>query len=63
MASKMSSTLLTVPWNRDSCGNGRETYTMLHGPSYYSFNYEKNHFVFLDLSPGWAGKKAISDEQ
>jgi len=36
---------------------------MLYGPTYYSFDFADSHFVFLDSSPGWSEKKAISDEQ
>jgi hypothetical protein len=36
---------------------------MLYGPAYYSFDFGGSHFVFLDSSPGWAQKRAISDEQ
>jgi 3',5'-cyclic AMP phosphodiesterase CpdA len=49
--------------NHDIRGNGRDTYTMLYGPAYYSFDFADSHFVFLDSSPGWAEKRAISDEQ
>lgn len=63
MVSKISTTLCTAPGNHDIRGNGRSTYTMLYGPAYYSFDFEDSHFVFLDSSPGWAEKQAISDEQ
>jgi hypothetical protein len=56
-------TLLTTLGNHDVRGNGRDTYTMLYGPAYYSFDFADNHFVFLDSSRGWAEKQAISDEQ
>jgi hypothetical protein len=36
---------------------------MLYGPAYYSFDFADSHFVFLDSSPGWAEKRAISEEQ
>ena len=36
---------------------------MLYGPEYYSFDFADSHFVFLDSSPGWSEKQAISDEQ
>ncbi len=63
MVSNISSTLYTTVGNHDIRGNnGRSTYTMLYGPAYYSFDYADSHFVFLDSSPGWAEKKAISDE-
>ena len=63
MVSKISTTFCTTLGNHDIRGNGRSTYTMLYGPAYYSFNYGDSHFVFLDSSPGWAQKKAISDQQ
>ncbi len=63
MVSKISTTLCTAPGNHDIRGNGRSNYSMLYGPSYYSFDFADSHFVFLDSSPGWAEKKAISDEQ
>lgn len=63
IVSNLSTTLLTTPGNHDVRGNGRSTYTMLYGPSYYSFDFLDSHFVFLDSSPGWAEKQAISDEQ
>lgn len=58
-----STTLCTTLGNHDIRGNGRDTYTMLYGPAYYSFDFEDNHFIFLDSSRGWSEKKAISDEQ
>ena len=61
--SASSATLLTTLGNHDIRGNGRDTYTMLYGPAYYSFDFADNHFVFLDSSRGWAEKQAISDEQ
>ena len=63
MISKVSTTLCTVPGNHDFRGNGRITYTTLYGPEYYSFDFADSHFVFLDSSPGWDEKQAISDEQ
>lgn len=63
MASRFSTTLCTTLGNHDIRGNGRETYTKLYGPNYYSFNFGNNHFVFLDSSPGWSQKQAISEEQ
>src|SRR5665648_693 len=63
MVSKISTTLCTVPGNHDIRGNGRSTYTLLYGPAYYSFDFADSHFVFLDSSPGWAEKQAISGEQ
>ena len=63
MLSKISTTVLTAPGNHDIRGNGRDTYTMLYGPAYYSFDFADSHFVFLDSSPGWVEKQAISDEQ
>lgn len=64
MVSKISTTLCTTLGNHDIRGsNGRSTYTMLYGPAYYSFDFANSHFVFLDSSPGWAEKRAISEEQ
>lgn len=63
MVSQVSTTFLTTPGNHDIRGNGRSTYTMLYGPGYYSFDFAGSHFVFLDSSPGWAEKRAISEEQ
>lgn len=63
MVSKISTTLCTTLGNHDIRDNGRNTYTMLYGPAYYSFDFGDSHFVFLDSSPGWSGKRAISDEQ
>ncbi len=63
MVSKISSTLCTTLGNHDIRGNGSNTYAMLYGPAYYSFDFADNHFIFLDSSPGWAEKKAISDQQ
>jgi hypothetical protein len=63
MVSKISSTLCSTLGNHDIRGNGRSTYNMLYGPAYYSFDFTDSHFIFLDSSPGWAQKQAISDEQ
>jgi len=63
MVSKISTTFCTTLGNHDIRGTGRDTYTMLYGPPYYSFDIEDSHFVFMDSSPGWSEKKAISDEQ
>ena len=63
MTSKISTTLCTTLGNHDMRGNGRETYTKLYGPAYYSFDFTDSHFVFVDSSPGWTEKQAISDEQ
>lgn len=63
MVSKISTTLCTTLGNHDIRGNGRSTYTMLYGPPYYSFDFANTHFAFLDSSPGWSEKRAISDEQ
>lgn len=62
-ASKFSTTLCTTLGNHDIRGNGRETYTKLYGPEYYSFDFGNSHFTFLDSSPGWSQKQAISDKQ
>jgi 3',5'-cyclic AMP phosphodiesterase CpdA len=61
--SKLSTTLCTSLGNHDIRGNGRQIYTKLYGPNYYSFDFGTKHFVFLDSSPGWSQKQAISDEQ
>ncbi len=63
MTSNISATLCTTLGNHDIRGNGRITYTSLYGPAYYSFDFADSHFVFLDSSPGWVEKQAISDEQ
>jgi hypothetical protein len=63
MAEKFSSTLCTTLGNHDIRGSGRETYTTLYGPAYYSFDFGANHFVFLDSSRGYAETRAIPDEQ
>ena len=63
MTTKMSSTLCTTLGNHDIRGDGRATYTKLFGPPYYSFDFADAHFIFLDSSPGWTEKQAISDEQ
>ena len=63
MASKISTTLCMTLGNHDIRGNGYNTYTMLYGPSYYSFDFADSHFTFLNSVPGWAQKRAISDEQ
>lgn len=63
MVASIGTTLCTTLGNHDIRGNGRETYTMLYGPAYYSFDYADSHYVFLDSSPGWKQKQAISDEQ
>jgi len=63
MVSNISTTLCTTLGNHDIRGNGRSTYTKLYGPAYYSFDFADSHFVFLDSSPGWSEKQAISNEQ
>jgi len=63
MVSKISTTLCTTLGNHDIRGNGRDTYNMLYGPAYYSFDIEDSHFVFMDSSPGWSEKQAISNQQ
>jgi len=59
----ISTTLCTTLGNHDIRGNGRETYTMIYGPAYYSFDFGESHFAFLDSSPGWSERRAISEEQ
>lgn len=61
--SRLSTTLCTTLGNHDIRGSGREIYTKLYGPKCYSFDYGNSHFTFLDSSPGWSQKQAISDEQ
>lgn len=63
MASRFSTTLCTTLGNHDIRDNGRATYTKLYGPAYYSFNFGNCHFAFLDSSPGWSQKRAISNMQ
>ncbi|WKY45090.1 metallophosphoesterase [Eubacteriaceae bacterium ES2] len=63
MVSQISTTLCTTLGNHDIRGDGRETYTMLYGPAYYSFDYGDNHFIFLDSSRGYAEMQAIPDDQ
>jgi len=63
MAFKFASTLCTTLGNHDIRGSGLETYTKLYGPKYYSFDFGNNHFAFVDSSPGWSQKQAISEEQ
>lgn len=63
IVSKISTTFCTTLGNHDIRGNGRSTYTMLYGPTYYSFDFADSHFAFVDSSPGWSEKQAISNEQ
>lgn len=63
MVSQISTTLCTTLGNHDIRGDGRQTYSMLYGPEYYSFDYGDNHFIFLDSSRGYAEMQAIPDEQ
>lgn len=63
MTSKINSTFCTTLGNHDIRGNGRYIYTTLYGPAYYSFDFLDSHFIFLDSSPGWSEKQAISNEQ
>lgn len=63
LTTRIGSTLCTTLGNHDIRGVGRETYTMLYGPPYYSFDFMDSHFIFLDSSPGWAENRAISNEQ
>lgn len=55
--------LYTTLGNHDIRENGLPIYTELFGPAYYSFDYLKNHFIFLDSSRGWTEKIAIPPEQ
>lgn len=61
--SKLNVPLYTTLGNHDIRENGRGIYTKLFGPPYYSFDYEGNHFVFLDSSRGWSEKYAIPEKQ
>lgn len=61
--SKLQVPLYTTLGNHDIRENGRETYTKLFGPAYYSFDYQNFHFAFLDSSRGWTEKQAIPEEQ
>ncbi|AFM42796.1 putative phosphohydrolase [Desulfosporosinus acidiphilus SJ4] len=61
--SKLQVPLYTTLGNHDIRENGLPIYTELFGPAYYSFDYLKNHFIFLDSSRGWTEKTAISPEQ
>ncbi len=61
--SKLQVPLYTTLGNHDIRENGREIYTQLFGPPYYSFDYLNNHYVFLDSSRGWTEKRAIPDEE
>ncbi|KJS49201.1 MAG: phosphohydrolase, partial [Peptococcaceae bacterium BRH_c23] len=61
--SKLQVPLYTTLGNHDIRENGREIYTQLFGPPYYSFDYLNNHYVFLDSSRGWKEKRAIPDEE
>lgn len=63
IVSKISTTFCTTLGNHDIRGSGRSIYTMLYGPAYYSFDFADSHFAFVDSSPGWSEKQAISDEQ
>lgn len=60
---KLRVPLYTTLGNHDIRVNGRPTYTKLFGPPDYSFDYENNHFTFIDSSRGWAEKRALSDAQ
>jgi len=61
--SKLQVPLYTTLGNHDIRENGRETYTKLFGPAYYSFDYQNIHFAFLDSSRGWTEKRTIPEEQ
>ncbi|SHJ07197.1 Calcineurin-like phosphoesterase [Dethiosulfatibacter aminovorans DSM 17477] len=63
LTAKISTTLCTTLGNHDIRGDGRQIYTMLYGPPYYSFDFSNSHFIFLDSSPGWSEMQAISDKQ
>ena len=63
LASGLSTTLCTTLGNHDIRKGGRADYTQLYGPAYYSFDYGSSHYAFLDSSPGWTQKKAVTEEQ
>jgi hypothetical protein len=51
--------LLTVLGDNELSGDGRELYSKIFGPFYYSFKIGKNYFLVLDN----ADKKGLSDKQ
>ncbi len=61
--SQSNKTVCLVPGNHDIRNDGRKTYDLLYGPSYYSFDVGSNHYAFVDSSTGWATKTAIPDDQ
>lgn len=63
IVSQSNKTVCLVPGNHDIRKNGRETYELLYGPPYYSFDVGPNHYAFVDSSTGWATKTAIPDAQ
>ncbi|MGB4405646.1 MAG: metallophosphoesterase [Sphaerochaeta sp.] len=63
MVSSFSTTLCTTLGNHDIRRDGRDTYTLLYGPAYYSFDWKDTHFVFTDSSRGWGEREAIPEEQ
>lgn len=63
MISGISTTVCTTLGNHDIRNGGREIYTKLYGPPYYSFDSGNNHYIFLDSSRGYAEMQAIPDEQ
>lgn len=61
--SKLRVPLYTTLGNHDIRKNGRDIYTLLFGPPYFSFDYQNSHFIFLDSSRGWIEKRSIPEEQ
>lgn len=61
--SKLQVPLYTTLGNHDIRADGREIYTGLFGPPYYSFDYRNSHIIILDSSRGWAEETAIPEEQ
>lgn len=63
MISGIATTVNTTLGNHDIRGNGRDIYTKLYGPAYYSFDWGDTHYVFLDSSRGYAEPEAIPADQ
>lgn len=55
--------MFTTLGNHDIRGKGRQIYIKLYGPEYYFFEFGDSYFVFLDSSPAWTQKTAITSEQ
>ncbi len=63
MISGIATTVCTTLGNHDIRSNGRDIYTRLYGPPYYSFDSGKTHYIFLDSSRGYAEPEAIPADQ